>query len=92
MFDPDPNSVEIMRHIDSMSKPMRALVREYGYAIIRDLLAEADNPYNPFELAEILQIWRERRQDAWLGTNYVTRKSAQSIADALAYRMAEKAA
>lgn len=85
--EPDPDSVAIMAHIDRMKPWMRALVREYGYAIIRDLLAEADNAYDPFQLADQLQTWRERRQEQWLATNYITTRSAQSIADAVAYRL-----
>lgn len=79
-----------MADIDAMPKPMRALVREYGYKIVRAMINDGYN--DPFELAELLLVWRERRQNEWLETMYFTRKSAQSIADALAYKMAERAA
>jgi hypothetical protein len=69
---PDPDSVLIMDHIDRMKPWMRALVREYGYLIIREILADADGPLDPFQLADQLQTWRERRQEAWLATNYIT--------------------
>ena len=81
----NPDSVAIMRQIDKMSKPMRALVREYGFRIVRDMIAEGCR--DPFQLAELLEVWRERRQQQWLETNYVTRKTSQSIADAIQYRI-----
>jgi hypothetical protein len=79
----DPRRV--MARIDRMSKPMRALVREYGYVAVSSMIK--DGYRDPFELAEILANWRARRQEEWLNTNYVTRKSAQSIAEATAYRI-----
>jgi hypothetical protein len=73
--EPNPNSVVLMKTIDGLSKPMRALVREYGFAIVRDMIN--DGYTDAFELAEILRVWRERRQEAWLSTDYVTKKSAE---------------
>lgn len=81
---PNTNSVLIMRHIDSLSPAMRALVREYGYAIVRDMIGEGYS--NPFELAPILQTWRERRQDEWLATNFISKRTVDSIVNAALYR------
>lgn len=86
---PDPDSVAMMNHIDGMKPWLRALVREYGYMIIRDVLAEAEGPLDPFVLADQLQTWRERRQEQWLNTNFVTSRSASSISDALQYKMSK---
>jgi hypothetical protein len=78
----------VMRRIDRMPKKMRALVHEYGYVIVNAMI---DDGYNdPTELADLLTTWRSRRQEAWLLTDYVTKKTAQSVADALQYRMAEQ--
>jgi hypothetical protein len=81
-------SVVIMTAIDDMKPPMRALVREYGYLIVQVLIA--DGHKDPFEMAELLEEWRRRRQEQWLETNHITRKTAQSIADAVQYRMAAR--
>jgi hypothetical protein len=78
-----------MARIDKLPKVMRALVCEYGYTIVQALL---DDGYkDPFEMAEMLQEWRRRRQEQWLETNFITRKTAQSIADAVQYEMAAHA-
>lgn len=78
----------LMARIDRMSKPMRALVREYGYTIVNAMIKEGYR--DPFQLAELLEEWRRRRQEQWLSTDFITRKSAQSIADATAYRVAAR--
>jgi hypothetical protein len=78
-----------MERIDRMPKATRALVREYGYTIVKALLDDGNR--DPFEMAEMLQEWRRRRQEAWLETNFITRKTAQSIADAVQYKMAAHA-
>jgi len=89
-MEPDPNSMQIMSQIDRMSKPMRELVREFGFKIVRDMI---DDGYrNARELRPLLETWRERRQEMQLETIYFTRRSAQSIADAVMYRMADQAA
>jgi hypothetical protein len=78
----------VMRRIDRMPKKMRALVHEYGYVIVNAMI---DDGYNdPTALEDLLVTWRSRRQEAWLLTDYVTKKTAQSVADALQYRMAEQ--
>jgi hypothetical protein len=78
----------VMRRIDRMPKKMRALVHEYGYVIVNAMI---DDGYNdPTELADLLTTWRSRRQEQWLETNYITRRTAESIADATAYRIAAR--
>lgn len=89
-YEPDPHSFELMQSIDRLSKPMRDLVREYGHMIVSAMI---DDGYrNARELKPLLETWRERRQEQWLDTQYFTSRSARSIADAIAYRMADKAA
>lgn len=87
-IEPNPDSVVIMRRIDGMSRPMRALVREYGYVIVRDMINEGYT--NAKELASLLQTWRECRQEDWLATDYVTAKTVRSIVDAAMYRAAAR--
>jgi hypothetical protein len=82
-------SAVLMERIDRMSKPLRALVREYGYTIVQALLD--DGHKDPFEMSEMLSTWRGRRQEQWLETNFITRRTAQSIADAVQYKMAARA-
>ena len=61
-------SAAIMDHVVSMSKPMRMLVHEYGYVIVSAMI---DDGYNdPFELFDLLDTWRSRRQEEWLNTNF----------------------
>lgn len=79
-----------MDRIDRMPKAMRALVREYGYVIVNAMIQEGYR--DPFELADLLETWRARRQEEWLSTNFITRKTATSIADAIQYRMAGRCA
>ena len=67
-LEPSPVSVAIMDHIDSMRPAMRALVREFGYVIVRDMLA--DGYSNARELRGLLEVWRQRRQDEWLATDF----------------------
>ena len=74
-----------MRHIDSMPLAMRALVREFGYAIVRDMLAEGYTSAR--SMRNDLETWRDRRQEQWLATDYVTAKTVRSIVDAAMYRM-----
>jgi hypothetical protein len=78
-LEPDPNSIAIMAHVDRMSRPMRALVREYGYKIVRDMI---DDGYrNAKDLKPILEAWRERRQEEWIATDYVTPRTIERIAE-----------
>jgi len=82
---PDTNSAAIMNHVDSLSRPMRALVREFGYKIVADMI---DDGYrNARELKPLLQTWRERRQEDWLAMSYIVPRSVESIADAVMNRM-----
>lgn len=83
---PNENSVLIMSAIDRMPAAFRELVREFGFAIVSEMMAEGYD--NAAELRDVLVGWRERRQEQWLSTDYVTRRSARSIADALVYRHA----
>lgn len=93
MVEPNPNSVEIMRHIDDMPPSVRALVHEYGYVIVAGLLNEVigDNDDDPAEqLQFILENWRVRRQEEWLATNYMTPRTARRIVEAALARQAAK--
>jgi len=61
---PDPNSAELMAYLDRLSKPMRALVHEYGAAIVMAMIGEGYG--NAAELRDVLETWRERKQEQWL--------------------------
>jgi hypothetical protein len=88
-YEPNPHSVEIMHYIDNLPKPFRDLMHEYGFKIVAEMIG--DDYQDPIELADLLETWRCRRQEQWLETNYITRKTAQSIADAVQYRMTASA-
>lgn len=79
-----------MQSIDKMSRPMRELVREFGHMIVSAMIE--DGYRNAKELRPLLETWRERRQEQWLETQYFTKRSAESIADAVIYKMQERAA
>lgn len=70
--EPHPHSAEIMAAVDSLPPPMRQLVYEYGFKIV-DAMIE-DGYTDPFELADLLETWRERRQAEWLRTDYLKRR------------------
>jgi hypothetical protein len=78
----------VMCRIDRMPKKMRALVHEYGYVIVSAMIDEGYR--DPTELEDLLITWRCRRQEQWLETNYITRRTAESIAEATAYRIAAR--
>lgn len=68
---PDPNSAIIMSRIDRMSPDLRALVHEYGFRIVADLI---DDGYrDALSMRSVLDGWRMRRQSEWLATNYIVR-------------------
>lgn len=84
--DPPPNadSVELMHWIDSLNRPMRALVHEFGVTIVAAMVEEGYT--NAAELRDILEVWRDRRQEQWLATNYITKKTARQIVDHVMHR------
>lgn len=71
---PDPNSVLIMKTIDRMSPAMRALVREFGFVIVSEMIDEGYT--NARELKPLLETWRSRRQEEWLATDYLMKRKA----------------
>lgn len=76
--EPNPNSVAIMQDIDRMRPAMRALVREYGYKIVRDMID--DGYHDAEELGELLRVWRSRKQAEWLATDYIKPAASRIIA------------
>lgn len=68
-----------MREIDRMPRRCRALVHEYGLVIVSNLLAEAVGHVNPDDLAWELETWRERRQEQWLATDFITPRTRRSF-------------
>lgn len=50
-----------MQWIDSLSPPFRMLVRQYGMAIVFDMMVK-EGYTDPFELQELLEVRHERRQ------------------------------
>jgi hypothetical protein len=86
---PDPKSVEIMEQLDEQSRPVRKLVHEFGAVIVLGALYGEDGFCGSIgDLLDILMTWRDRRQDAWLGTDYVSERTLESIVDAAFDRMA----
>lgn len=71
---PDPNAVACMREIDRMSPTFRALVHEFGFAIVAAMMN--DGYENAGELRTVLEGWRERRQAEWLATTYIVPRRA----------------
>lgn len=78
-----------MAAIDGMSKGMRDLVREFGLVIVSAMID--DGYHNAKELRPILVEWRRRRQEEWLATDFIVKKTARQVADAMLYRLAERA-
>jgi hypothetical protein len=68
---PNPDSVFVMSEIDHLSKPWRALVREYGFKAVKMFLGEMSAKDAKYEL----MVWRERRQAEWLSTNFIAGRS-----------------
>ena len=64
MDQPSTDSARIMKAVDRMSAPMRALVHEYGFRIVHEMRAEGYT--NAKALRLILEQWRRRRQEEWL--------------------------
>jgi hypothetical protein len=60
----DPNSQKVMAAIDKMKPAMRALVHEYGFLIVHNMIA--DGYRDPVALRPLLETWRQRRQEALL--------------------------
>lgn len=65
---PDPHSVACMREIDRMSPAFRALVHEFGFAIVAAMMNDGYDDAG--KLRTILEGWRERRQDQLIKTDY----------------------
>jgi hypothetical protein len=70
-MQPNPDSAFVMSEIDRLSKPWRALVREYGFSAVKMYLGEMSAKDAEYEL----MVWRARRQAEWLSTNYVRERS-----------------
>lgn len=66
-----------MMVVDGLSPRLRALVHEYGIAIVAALIA--DGYHDSEELSDMLETWRERRQAEWLATNYITPRTRRSF-------------
>jgi hypothetical protein len=77
----DPDSRANMAAVDQLPSAFRPLVYEYGLVIVVNMFNEGYE--DAAELRPILENWRERRQQQWLATDYVTPKSVQRFADAL---------
>lgn len=56
---------------------MRALVYEYGAAIVGEMIG--DGYTDPGALRPVLETWRQRRQQKWLDTDYITARAGRSI-------------
>jgi hypothetical protein len=60
----DDASQQIMRQVDGMTPPMRALVYEYGFSIVYSMRQEGYTSAKA--LRPILETWRQRRQQELL--------------------------
>jgi hypothetical protein len=74
----DPNSVTTMKVVDALAPAYLALVHEFGAVIVLKSIDEGDN-LTPEILRADLETWRQRRQEQWLRTNYVTAKTRRSF-------------
>lgn len=59
-----PNSISFMEQMDRMPPQWRALVHEFGWAIVNGM--REDGHRNAARLREELIAWRERQQEQWL--------------------------
>lgn len=64
MIGPDPNAVAVMAAVDALPKAFRKLVHEYGARIVTDTYTAGTT--SPREAQKQLEIWRDRRQEAFL--------------------------
>lgn len=64
----DPDSARIMAAIDGLDPSFRKLVHEYGIVPVSRMIGEGYD--NADELRNVLETWRERRQQKWLETDY----------------------
>lgn len=60
----NPSSEALMSFLDELQLPMRALVHEYGAKIVCAMIS--DGCTDPFALADMLAVWRERKQEELL--------------------------
>ena len=74
---PDPVSAELMAAIDALSPRLRALVHEYGVKIVLGLMDDCGD--DPDDLEPLLAAWRQRRQEEWLRTDYITPRLRRSF-------------
>lgn len=78
---------DFMDRIDRMGPKVRALVHEYGYVIVDNMLSEGGfGERNAGDLEFLLRRWRDQRQDQWLATNYITQRVVDGFYAALAKR------
>lgn len=74
---PSPNSVEVMTVVDSFPPEWRALVHEFGAAIVSEIYFEAQDAEDG---RQMLEYWRSQLQAKWLATDYITRRSFKKAA------------
>ena len=58
-----------MAVVDAMNPQFRSLVHEFGVIIVSRMQAEGYDDANV--LRDVLQTWRERRQETWLKTDWL---------------------
>jgi hypothetical protein len=59
-LNPEPTSAKIMREVDRMPAPFRALVHEYGFVIVFEMRLEGYK--DPEQLRPVLDAWRRRKE------------------------------
>ena len=71
-----------MADIDAMPAALRKTVHCFGYAIVRDMLEDGWQG-KLGDLIDILETWRERRQQQWLQTDFITKRFRDIFHEAL---------
>jgi hypothetical protein len=66
-----------MSTIDLMPLPMRMLVYEFGFNIVRAMINDGYN--DPREMRGLLETRRQQMQAAWLATDYVSPRMLRSV-------------
>jgi len=74
-IDRQAHAIRVMKFVDALKPPMRELVHTFGAQIVSDMIA--DGHRDAAVLREELETWRERQQEAWLATDYITARDRE---------------
>jgi len=86
-LEPNQNSADLMARADALPKAYRDLIHEFGFVIVTAILDDCDGSWPPPDELEFqLEMWRHRRQQEWLATDYFTKAMANSLRASLRMR------